>query len=295
MNFRILLVIIILFWAMILWSVAKKTFVVSQPAKLQERENYSGPEEFALFHKAIRTPEGASGPQYQTGYKIREFEKANAISRARKRSGARTQSNGVTEWTERGPVNVPGRTRGLIVDPDDINKNTWYAGSVGGGVWKTTDAGVNWTLLTPDLPNLATTVLAMAPSNHDVIYLGTGEGFGNLDGISGNGMFKSLNRGQTWSYLAATSTFSDINRAVVDPNNEDIVVVATNTGIYRTINGGTSWIQVSNLEGIQDLKANPSDFSIQYAAQNGVGVLKSLNGGQTWTLRMVVLKLQYHP
>jgi photosystem II stability/assembly factor-like uncharacterized protein len=284
MKFRNLLLLTASFCCVILWSVTQKTIKKQLPAEKQEQEKYSGPEQFALFHKAIRTPEGASGPQYQPGYKIKEFENAKVNAQARKRSGARTQSNGVIEWTERGPVNVPGRTRGLIVDPDDATKNTWYAGSVGGGVWKTMDGGTNWTLLTPDLPNLATTVLAMAPSNHDVIYLGTGEGFGNLDGISGNGMFKSLDRGQTWNYLPATSNFNDINRAIVDPASEDVVVVATNTGIYRTVNGGTSWTQVSTLEGIQDLKANPADFSIQYAAQNGVGVLKSINGGQSWSL-----------
>lgn len=284
MKFRNLLLITIAFCSIILWNVTKKNLENPKPVAAQEQEKYSGPAQFALFHKAIRTPEGANEPTYKPGYKIREFEKAQINARARKRSGARTQSNGVTEWKERGPANVPGRTRGLIVDPDDNNKNTWFAGSVGGGVWKTTDAGVNWTLLTPDLPNLATTVLAMAASNHDVIYLGTGEGFGNLDGISGNGMFKSVDRGQTWDYLSSTSDFGDINRIIINPSNDGVVVASTNSGIYRTVNGGTTWDQVSNLEAIQDLKANPADFNIQYAAQNGVGVLKSVNGGQTWTL-----------
>lgn len=282
MRFKYLLLILSCFFLSILWVVNLSVENKNNVTPTQKR--LSGPEQFALFHKSIRTAEGAESPDYKPGYRVREFQKANVMAQAVRRSNTRTQSNGVIEWTERGPANVPGRTRGLIVDPDDAAKNTWFAGSVGGGVWKTTNGGANWTLLTPDLPNMATTVLAMAPSNHDVIYLGTGEGFGNLDGISGSGMFRSVDRGQTWTYLPSTSNFNDVNRVIVDPADEDIVVAATNTGIFRTENGGTDWTQTSTLTGIQDLKASPTDFNIQYAARNGVGVLKSTNGGISWSL-----------
>lgn len=250
------------------------------PFPKERTEFLEGPAEFARFHKEIRTAAGASAPAYAPGYRLREYNKARAAALNR---GPRVQGT-VVSWTERGPSNVPGRTRGLIVDPDDATKNTWYAGSAGGGIWKTTDAGETWTLLSPALSNLATTTLAMAASQHDIIYAGTGEGFGNLDGINGNGMFKSTNRGVSWSYLPATSAFSDVNRLAVDPTNPDIVVAATGTGIYRTVNGGANWVQESDLEFIQDLKVNPVNFNIQYATQNGVGVLKSIDGGQTWAL-----------
>jgi photosystem II stability/assembly factor-like uncharacterized protein len=239
------------------------------------------PEQFILFHNGIRTREGELKPGYQPANKVKELLKAKTEA-ARKKAG-RQQTNGVLEWTERGPANVPGRTRGLIVDPIDPQLNTWFAGSVAGGIWKTTNGGQSWTLLTPDLPNLATTVIAMAESNNNIMYCGTGEGFGNVDGVNGNGMFKSLNRGVTWSYLPSTATFNDINRLIIDPANADIVVVATNNGIYRTTNGGANWTQVSTLSFIQDLKATPGNFAIQYAARNGFGVLKSTNGGQTWS------------
>lgn len=282
MRFRFLLSLTALYSFLILWAIQqkpeKRNFNLNN---VYEEQRFNGPEEFVAFHKAIRTPEGAETHGYLPGFRVREYESAKASAIARKRSG-RMQSNGVIEWKERGPNNVPGRTRGLIVDPDDPTKNTWFAGSVGGGVWKTTNGGTNWTLITPDLPNLATTVLAMAESNHDIIYLGTGEGFGNLDGISGNGMFKSTDRGQNWTYLTSTSNFGDINRAIVDPANADVVIVATNSGIYRSTNGGTSWSQVSNREPIQDLRATPGNFNIQYAAQRFVGVLKSIDGGVTW-------------
>lgn len=249
----------------------------SPPSK---KEKLSGPAEFAKFHRNIRTAEGDSKPAYTAGYKMRELNKAKLQA-----VGARTKTdNGVTAWTERGPSNVPGRTRGLIVDPDDATKNTWLAGSAGGGVWKTTNGGTTWTLLTPDLPNLATTVLAMANSNRNIIYLGTGEGFFNLDAIGGGGIFKSTDRGVTWTSLSTTVAFGDINRIAVSPANENVVVAVTSNGIYRTSDGGTNWSKVLDESNIQDLKVNPANFNIQYAAQNSVGVWKSIDAGQTWTL-----------
>ncbi len=247
--------------------------VVERPVEL------SGPAQFALFHKQIRTAPGDTAPAYASGYRLRESRKARTLARSRNR-----MLSSPVVWTERGPANVPGRTRGLIVDPDDPTKNTWYAGSAGGGVWKTTNAGTSWTLLTPDLSNLATTVLAMAPSNHDIIYLGTGEGFGNLDGITGNGIFKSINRGVSWTHLSSTISFQDVNRLAVDPANSSIVVAATITGIYRTTDGGDNWTQVSSLTNVQDLKATPGNFNIQYAAKSGVGILKSTDAGINWVL-----------
>ncbi|MBI3220982.1 MAG: T9SS type A sorting domain-containing protein [Bacteroidetes bacterium] len=250
-------------------------------------EYFDGPDEFFKFHHDIRTPADASKPGYQSGYKLRELKKAQQAAQRLNAIQARTQSNGVLEWKERGPSNVPGRTRGLVVDPDDANKNTWYAASVGGGVWKTTNAGTSWTLITPDVSNLATTVLAMAESNHNVMYIGTGEGFGNLDGVGGSGMFKSTDRGVTWSHLSTTVDFGDINRMIINPSDENMVVVASNSGIFKTIDGGDTWTKVSSLTFVQDLKATPGNFAIQYAAQNGVGVLKSIDSGDTWSLSNV--------
>jgi len=280
MKFRYLLGIVLTFCFTIVW-------VVNTPRQATEKqfveEKFNGPEEFVLFHHAIRTPADRSAPEYKPGFIMRELNQAKSYA-ARQRSNSRTQSNGVIEWVERGPANVPGRTRGLIVDPDDATKNTWFAASAGGGVWKTTTGGNSWTLLTPDLPNLATTVLAMAESNHDIIYMGTGESFGGLPSIRGNGMFKSINRGQAWNYLPSTSNFSDINRLIVNPADANVVVAATSTGIYRTIDGGDSWTQVSNLTDIEDLRMTPGNFNIQYATQFGIGVLKSTDGGITWSL-----------
>jgi len=245
-----------------------------------EGERLDGPRAFEQFQRDIRTPDGAKGPGYKSGYLMRALGSARARNARTRRSGAAH----IIDWRERGPANVPGRTRGLIVDPDDPQRLTWFAGSAAGGVWKTTDGGINWELITPDLPNLATTVLAMAPGKPDHIYLGTGEGFGNIDRVRGSGIFKSTDRGKTWTWLTATEGFGDINRIAVSPDNAGIAVAAANSGIYRTTDGGQTWTKVSSRPFIEDLKASPGNFNVQYAGQNALGVLKSTDGGITWNV-----------
>lgn len=249
----------------------------------ERKEHSDGPSEFIKFHQGIRTRSDQTKPDYPKNYQLTELQKAKAFA-SKKAASARTQSgNGVTQFIERGPGNVPGRTRGLIVDPDDATHKTWYAGSASGGIWKTTDAGTSWQWLTSSLPNLATTTLAMAGSNHNVIYAGTGEGFGASDGVRGTGIFKSTDRGNTWNFLSSTNSFADVNRIIVNPSDETMVIAAANDGIYKSVNGGTSWSKVFS-GAVQDIRATPSDFSILYAAQYGVGVIKSIDSGSTWSL-----------
>ena len=280
---------------------AKKDAISSQRSlRMQGQLRADEPDEFALYHKRIRTREGEDGPSYPSNYRFKELKKANqgrSTSRLSKLSMADS-----LDWIERGPTNVAGRTRSIVVDPDDPTHRTWFVGTVGGGVWKTTNGGESWRELTAGLPNLATSNLVMAPSNPDVLYAGTGEGFGNLDAIFGSGIWKSIDRGETWEQLASTAesdNFKNIMRIIVDPNDENIVVVATASGtrrptsensfIFRSIDGGDSWSRSfasSNTgfsEGrVEHIVANPLDFNVQYAALNGTGIIKSTDGGISW-------------
>ncbi len=136
----------------------------------------------------------------------------NAFNKA---VAARKQPGRKLAWVERGASNVPGRTRAVIVDPDDPSHRTWFAGSVSGGLWKTLDGGASWQSLTDHLPNLAISALAIAPSDPDMIYMGTGESFNNFAGVGGSGIFRSTDRGRTWVQLASTvqgSAFRFVNR-----------------------------------------------------------------------------------
>ena len=175
----------------------------------EEDDKFDNPDKFVEFENRIRSSPGTNAPAYPLNYKMTELDKAVKrkfnISLSKFNSSFKQLQSGALPWIERGPGNVTGRTRGLIIDPDDSTGNTWFAGSVGGGIWKTTNGGKDWANKTPALPNLATTTLAMAPSNHKVIYAGTGEGFFNVDAVVGDGIFKSTDRGETWDQLASTA------------------------------------------------------------------------------------------
>lgn len=248
---------------------------------LQLEIGAEGPEQFALYQQQIRAEQGDQ-VGYAVNYRFEEWEKA---SKAAKRPATKLK------WQEQGPGNSGGRTRALIADPDDPTLQTWYAGAVSGGVWKTTalrEEGnyQRWAPLTDHLPSLGVSALAMAESNHDVMYMGTGEGFFNADAVVGSGIFKSTDRGHNWTHLASTmvnANFRYVNRIAVDPRNEDIVLAATNNGIYRTVDGGWSWIRVYQSEvHVYDLKVHPGNADILFAAQFGEAVLRSVDGGQTW-------------
>lgn len=151
----------------------------------------------------------------------------------------------LTTWTNLGPTNQGGRTRAILIDPG--NPNVMYAGGVAGGVWKSTDAGANWTALAQlQMPNLAVVSLAFDPSNSNTIYAGTGEGVFNADAIRGAGIFKSTDAGATWTRLAgtATSNFFYVNSLIVSPRNAQRLWAATRTGLFRSTDGGASWTQL---------------------------------------------------
>lgn len=254
-------------------------------------KKFDEPNKFAELHKRFKLKDGEENIEYRPNYIMEEFIKA------KNRKASMTNSTAEDlNWVERGPANVGGRTRGLIVDPDDPSGDTWFAGSVGGGIWKTSDAGESWVSLTDDLPALSTVCLEMASSNHNVIYAGTGEGFYNADAVIGQGIFKTTDKGETWEQLAATTTpdFYYVNRIIVDPSNENIVLAATNTGIFKSVDGGVSWSQkyVSNSR-TQHLIMNPENFNTLYCAENSRGVLKSTDAGETWALKSLPSQDRY--
>ena len=148
----------------------------------------------------------------------------------------------LSSWSNLGPGNQGGRTRALIINPS--NNNIMYAGGVGGGVWKSTDAGANWLPLADlQMSNIAVASLAFDPLNANTIYAGTGEGFFNGDAIRGAGIFKSTDAGVTWNQLASTNNadFHYTMSLVVSPRNTQRLFAATRTGVFRSIDGGASW------------------------------------------------------
>ena len=255
------------------------------------------PQFYDEWNRGIRTGDGETAPGYALNYQVDELLKARGMKSTVELAGA--SHKGLIAWRQRGPGNVGGRTRSILVDPRDPNLDTWLVGSVGGGVWKTTDAGQNWNPLSADLPNLATSALAWSESNYDIIYVGTGEGFGNVDNIDGSGIWKSTDAGGSWQQLISTATnpdFTNVTRLIVDPDNPDIVLAsvtpgfnfslgpALGSGIYRSADGGITWTKTyTGSSSVEHLIANPHNFNTQFATVNGAAVVKSTDGGLTWT------------
>jgi hypothetical protein len=156
--------------------------------------------------------------------------------------GSASTSGALGTWQSLGPGNVGGRTRALVIDP--VTPDVMYSAGVAGGVWKTTNGGASWAPLDDFLANIAVTCLVLDPTNPSIIYAGTGEGFFNADGVRGAGIFKSTDAGAHWTRLAATasnSNFFFVNDLVVSNVNSQHVYAATGTGVWRSLDGGTSW------------------------------------------------------
>ena len=272
---------------------------IAKLKKIEESENSADePNEFVKILNAMKIPYGETKSGYPENYKLVELEKARRQNSLEKRMGT-------LPWIERGPGNVSGRVRGLIVDPDDTGGNTWFVGSVGGGIWKTTNAGQNWRNLSPNIPNLAVSALAMAQSNHNIIYAGTGESMYNIDVINGDGLLKSTDRGETWNQITNTVgnlNFNNVSRIIVDPSNADIVLASTSSGRYResfynksgifkSTNGGTNWYQVydetslgafGRVNKVLQIIETPGNFNILFGAVDQKGIIKSTDAGETW-------------
>lgn len=264
--------------------------IVKEEVSRFERKHLMLPEERFKIRQQLTYREG--GVNYQPGYLQKELVKSLAAANVSKSRSV------PVNIVERGPSNVPGRARGLIVLPQDDTHMTWLVGSSGGGVWKTTDGGASWIDKSPNFPTLAVTSLAYCESQPDVIYAGTGEYIASAyTNINGDGIFKSLDAGETWTQLASTAgneLWQSVTRVIVDPNNPDVVLASTapnfwgsyTSNIMKSTDGGLSWNSVFNAQAgaIEQIVASPNDFNILYAGQSGVGVLGSLDAGDTWSL-----------
>lgn len=207
-------------------------------------------------------------------------------------------------WTERGPTNVGGRTRGVAFDPNDgTNKKCW-AGGVGGGLWYTNDITASspvWNHVDDMWDNLSISSIAFDPSNTQNIYVGTGEGWSNSDAQQGGGIWKSANGGTTWTRLASTSPsssnyFKYVNKLVV--TSTGVVLAATfgnfiNTGgVMRSSDGGATWTNVLrtySTTGLWDVGADieiaaNGDLYASFGFLWSAGkMFKSVDGGINWT------------
>jgi len=210
-----------------------------------------------------------------------------------------------TQWSPIGPEGIPinlrsiGRLTAIAVHPTD--PNTIYVGGAQGGVWKSTDGGGSWLPLTDRECSLAMGALAIDPVDPEIVYAGTGEQHFSGDSYYGCGLLRSTNGGTSWtrfggSIFQTASGGARISRVVVDPRGAGTpgttrVFVASDRGLYRSGDGGTTLAQV--LGGIvTDLVMDPSNPDVLYAGVRGTGVFKSVDGGTIWVQRSFSAQVQ---
>ena len=187
-------------------------------------------------------------------------------------------------WTPIGPMGAPsGGNAGRInfVRFHPTNTNTIYVGAPDGGLWVTTNGGTSWTTNTDQLTVIGCSDIAIDPTNTNTLYLATGDGdAGDSYSI---GVLKSTDGGLTWNTTGLTWTVNQgrtISRLIIDPTNPQLLLAATSAGIWKTINGGTSWTQ-SSTTAVNDIEFKPGATATVYAT--GTSFLKSTNNGTSFT------------
>jgi PKD repeat protein len=217
-------------------------------------------------------------------------------------------------WVERGPNNVGGRTRAIMWDPNDATGKKVWAGSVSGGLWYTNDiysTAAKWNKVDDFWSNISITSIAYDPNNKNILYVGTGEGFG-VGASRGAGVWKSTDGGATWNQLSASTEFYYVNDLIVrNESGSSVLYVATrgnyhegewhaldNQGLQRSTNGGTSFTQVMPMVPSNNVTYAISDLELggdnriwagsttnAYSSTNrGGGSILYSDNGTNWTL-----------
>ena len=215
------------------------------------------------------------------------------------------------KWQYVGPTNVGGRCTDIAVIGPKGKNYTMYIASASGGLWKTQNEGTTWDqVFDEEAASSAFGSVAIAPSDPNIVWAGTGEANIFRSSQAGCGVFKSTDAGKTWQHMGLADTYT-IARIVIHPKNPDIVYIAASghewtfnneRGVFKTTDGGKTWqkvLFVNDRSGAIDLVMDPNDNELLYAATwqrirlrwndprntsdyTGSGIHKSLDGGKTW-------------
>jgi photosystem II stability/assembly factor-like uncharacterized protein len=240
---------------------------------------------------------------FDSSFHLKAFEQHVAMKNSSPFKDAR--------WQFIGPTNISGRVTDVAVATPRGKFYTIYAATASGGVWKTENDGVTWQPIFEQAASTSIGDVTLAPSDQNIVWVGTGEGNIFRSSMAGTGVYKSIDAGKTWQHMGLVNTHT-IPRIVIHPTNPDIVYVAASghewtdnedRGVYKTTDGGKTWQKVLYINpktGAIDLVMDPSDPNTLYAATwqrvrfkwndprnvadyNGSGIHKTADGGKTWT------------
>lgn len=209
------------------------------------------------------------------------------------------------EWRSVGPADMGGRTVDIAAVPGD--PSTVYMATASGGLWKTTDRGTTWSSIFESGGTLSLGAVTLAPSDHNVLYIGTGENNPRNSTSIGDGVYRSTDAGRSWTRVGLDDT-ERVGRIRVHPTDPERVYVAAlghawgdnaERGVYRSKDGGATWERVLHVDagtGATDLAIHPTNPRIVYAAMwdyrrqpwafrsggPGSGLYRSKDGGDSW-------------
>jgi photosystem II stability/assembly factor-like uncharacterized protein len=249
-----------------------------QPFEAEDAEARSRAAEWFFQQRAY------PGDRVPAGYRFAALDVLERTGRPWPRRAA--LAPGVTgRWNELGPDNVGGRTLALAVAPG--RDNIVYAGLADGGVFKTTDGGLTWVGLNDGLPSLAVKSLVLDPTNPNIVYAGTGEGYFNIDAAIGQGVMKSTDGGATWTFSTPFAQY--VNRLAIDPRAPATLFAATRTGVFKTTDANATWRLVFSGHNCIDLTLDPENPQTvviavwdRAANQTENGIWRTTDGGATW-------------
>ncbi|MEO7265450.1 MAG: 3-coathanger stack domain-containing protein [Ferruginibacter sp.] len=264
----------------------------------QEVENY--------YRQKGKVPGYKQFKRWQWYYETRVAPDGSFVNNSQYKQDALEQTNylqpnspeaNTGAWSLVGPTSVSeggisgiGRCNRITFHP--TNANIFFICTAGGGLWKTTNAGSSYTCLTNGLPNINTCGMAIDYTNTNILYLLTGDG--DQGGPGGTislsrysiGLLKSYDGGQTWYPTGLTFPETDGYvgyKVVMHPTNPNILIVATNNGLWRTANAGNSWTQLSSSEEFYDIEFKPGSPSVVFACTS-LSFYKSTNDGQSFSV-----------
>lgn len=282
--------------AMLLLAIATAVFFArsAQPVSSYNKENAALSPSELLFHLRNYPDQSIDLKAY-----------SRALQQARSNMALKTLPGFDAAWTVRGPGNIGARINTVAVHP--VDENIMYAGFAVGGLFKTTNGGNTWTPVFDEQPFLAIGCVTLDPQNPNVVYVGTGDPNISAYPFIGDGVYKSVNAGQSWEKLGLTDQ-RIISKIAVNPQNNNIIYAACmglpferndDRGLYRSTDGGQNWQQVlfvSNQAGIIDLVMDPSNPDVLYAASwdrirnnmestvagPNAKIYKTTDGGSNW-------------
>jgi photosystem II stability/assembly factor-like uncharacterized protein len=208
-------------------------------------------------------------------------------------------------WRSTGPALMAGRIADIVFHPED--RSTWYVGVGSGGVWKTVNRGITWTPIFDDQGSYSIGCLAIDPNNPNTLWVGTGENVSGRHVGYGDGVYKSLDGGQSWTNMGLANS-EHIGMIRIDPRDSNVVYVAAqgplwspggDRGLYKTTDGGQTWeliLSGNEYTGVNEVHLDPRNPDVLLASTHqlfrnvaalmdggpGSGIHKSIDGGQTW-------------